>query len=59
MKKAKDGDTFRLGGKEYAKIYLVGKTLKVYFALSPEDYKDSTYPIEDQKPCLRSSQQRA
>ena len=41
------GDTFRLGGKEYAKIYLVGKTLKVYFALSPEDYKDSTYPIED------------
>ena len=44
---SRGGDTFRLGGKEYAKIYLVGKTLKVYFALSPEDYKDSTYPIED------------
>ena len=44
---SRGGDTFRLGGKEYAKIYLVGKTLKVYFALSPEDYKDSTFPIED------------
>ena len=44
---SRGGDTFRLGGKEYAKIYLVGKTLKVYFALSPEDYRDSTYPIED------------
>ena len=44
---SRGGDTFRLGGKEYAKIYLVGKTLKVYLALSPEDYKDSTIPIED------------
>ena len=44
---SRGGDTFRLGGKEYAKIYLVGKTLKVYLALSPEDYKDSTIPVED------------
>ena len=44
---SRGGDTFRLGGKSYARIYLVGKTLKVYLALNPEDYKDSTFPIED------------
>jgi hypothetical protein len=44
---SRSGETFRLKEKKYVKIYLVGKTLKVYFALSPEDYKDSTFPIED------------
>ena len=44
---SRGGDTFRLGGKSYARIYLVGKTLKVYLALNPEDYKDTTIPIED------------
>lgn len=44
---SRGGETFRLKEKRYAKIYLVGKTLKVYLALSPEDYKDSTFPIED------------
>ena len=44
---SRSGETFRLKEKKYVKIYLVGKTLKVYFALPPEDYKDSTFPIED------------
>ena len=44
---SRGGETFRLHEKRYVKIYLVGKTLKVYFALSPEDYKDSTIPVED------------
>ena len=44
---SKTGDVFRLHGKKYAKIFLVGKTLKVYLALNPEDYKDSTIPVED------------
>ena len=44
---SRDGDIFRLHKKRYVKIYLVGKTLKVYLALSPEDYKDSTFPVED------------
>lgn len=44
---SRGGETFRLKDKKYVKIYLVGKTLKVYLALSPEDYKDSTIPIED------------
>ena len=44
---SRSGETFRLKDKKYAKIYLVGKTLKVYLALSPEDYKDSTIPVED------------
>ena len=44
---ARDGDVFRLHKKRYVKIYLVGKTLKVYLALSPEDYKDSPIPVED------------
>ena len=44
---SRGGETFRLKDKRYVKIYLVGKTLKVYLALSPEDYKDSTIPVED------------
>ena len=41
------GDTFRLHRKAYVKITLVGKTLKVYFALNPNDYVDSPIPVFD------------
>ncbi len=41
------GDTFRLHRKAYVKITLVGKTLKVYFALNPRDYIDSPIPVTD------------
>lgn len=44
---SRGGDVFRLHNKKYVKIFLVGKTLKVYLALNPEDYKDSTIPVED------------
>ena len=42
------GDTFRLHRKPYAKITLVGKTLKVYFALDPRDFVDSPIPVSDE-----------
>lgn len=41
------GDTFRLHRKPYVKITLVGKILKVYFALNPNDFKDSPIPVVD------------
>lgn len=41
------GDTFRLHTKTYVKITIAGKSLKLYFALNPEEYKDSTLPIAD------------
>ena len=41
------GDTFRLHRKAYAKITLVGKTLKVYFALDPKDFVESPIPVTD------------
>ena len=41
------GDTFRLHRKPYAKITLIGKTLKVYFALDPKDFVDSPIPVID------------
>ena len=44
---SKNGEFFRLHRKAYVKIFLVGKTLKVYLAVNPEDYVDSTYPFED------------
>lgn len=40
-------DTFRLHRKPYVKITLVGKTLKVYFALRPKDFIDSPIPVMD------------
>ena len=40
-------DTFRLHRKAYVKINLVGKTLKVYFALNPKDFLDSPIPVVD------------
>ena len=41
------GDTFRLHTKTYVKMTIAGNSLKLYFALDPNDYKDSTLPISD------------
>ena len=41
------GDTFRLHRVTYVKITIAGLSLKLYFALNPEDYKDSTLPIQN------------
>ena len=41
------GDTFRLHRVTYVKITVAGKSLKLYFALNPDDYKDSTIPVQD------------
>ena len=41
------GDTFRLHRKTYIKLTIAGLSLKLYFALDPEDYKDSTLPIQN------------
>lgn len=41
------GDTFRLHRKTYIKLTIAGKSLKLYFALNPDDYKDSTIPVQD------------
>ena len=41
------GDTFRLHRKTYVKITIAGKSLKLYFALNPDDYKDTTIPVQD------------
>lgn len=41
------GDTFRLHTKEYVKMVIAGKGLKLYLALNPKDYKDSTFPFDD------------
>ena len=41
------GDTFRLHRKTYVKITIAGKSLKLYFALDPKDYKDTTIPVND------------
>lgn len=41
------GDAFRLHRVTYVKITLIGKTLKVYFALNPKDFEESTIPVMD------------
>lgn len=41
------GDTFRLHKKTYVKITIAGKSLKLYFALDPKDYEDTTMPVQD------------
>lgn len=40
-------DTFRLHNKAYLKITALGKNLKIYFALDPADYAESTIPFKD------------
>ena len=44
---ANGGDSFRLHRVTYCKITIAGKSLKLYLALDPQDYVDSTYPIKD------------
>jgi hypothetical protein len=41
------GDMFRLRKEEYVKIVTAGKGLKLYFALNPKDYENSTIPVDD------------
>lgn len=41
------GDAFRLHKVTYCKITVAGKSLKLYLALNPEDYKNTTLPIKD------------
>ncbi len=41
------GDTFRLHKKMYVRITVAGKSLKLYFALNPADYANTTLPIQD------------
>ena len=41
------GDMFRLHKEEFVKITIAGKSLKLYLALNPEDYKDSPIPVDD------------
>ena len=42
-----NGDTFRLHKKMYVRITVAGKSLKLYFALNPADYANSTIPVQD------------
>ncbi len=44
---ANGGDTFRLHRVTYCKLTIAGKALKLYLALDPEDYKNTTLPIKD------------
>ena len=41
------GDTFRLHRKTYIKLTIAGKSLKLYFALNPDDYRNTTIPVQD------------
>ncbi|MFZ9139177.1 MAG: hypothetical protein ACO207_01850 [Bacilli bacterium] len=41
------GDMFRLHKEEFVKITIAGKSLKLYLALNPDDYKDSPIPVDD------------
>lgn len=41
------GDTFRLHTKTYVKVTIAGKSLKLYFALDPKKYENTTLPISD------------
>ena len=41
------GDTFRLHRQTFMKLTISGKKVKIYLALNPDDYKDSTIPFMD------------
>ena len=41
------GDTFRLHKVTFVKITIAGKSLKLYFALDPKDYENTSLPIQD------------
>lgn len=40
-------DTYRAKREEYAKITIVGKNLKLYLALDPKEFENSTIPVRD------------
>jgi hypothetical protein len=41
------GDTFRLHRETFVKITIAGKGLKLYYALNPQDYDNSTMPVQN------------
>ena len=41
------GDSFRLHRKLYCRMTVAGKTLKLYMALNPKDYENTTIPFKD------------
>lgn len=41
------GDTFRLHKVTFVKVTIAGKSLKLYFALDPKDYANTTLPIQN------------
>ena len=41
------GDSFRLHRKLYTRITVAGKTLKLYMALDPKEYENTTIPFKD------------
>ncbi len=41
------GDTFRNHGDVLCKIAISGRTMKMYFALDPEEYEDTSIPLKD------------
>ncbi len=41
------GDTFRLHRETFVKITIAGKGLKLYYALNPKDYENSTIPVQN------------
>jgi len=45
-------DTFMAHGKTFVKMSIVGKTLKVHYALNPQSYEDSPIPVIDDSTTL-------
>lgn len=41
------GDTFRNHGEVMCKIAISGRTMKMYFALDPEEYEETSIPLKD------------
>ena len=41
------GDSFRLHRKLYCRMTVAGKSLKLYMALNPKDYENTTIPFKD------------
>jgi len=41
------GDTFRIHRETFVKVTIAGKGLKLYYALNPKDYDNSTIPVQN------------
>jgi hypothetical protein len=41
------GDTFRLHKVTYAKLTVIGDSIRVYLALNPKDYESTALPVQD------------